>query len=112
MSREVASFRVGTRTRLIEDQSGRCFYCGRVFPEDSFTLDHIIPWSGDREPVYHQDNFVAACVGCNKRKGELVIFSSLLDHKIYPMIDVPYFFRAREIVSNGYKKNADKKLKF
>jgi 5-methylcytosine-specific restriction endonuclease McrA len=45
----------------------RCVYCGRVFPIEELTLDHVQPRAraGDRSA----GNLVTACRGCNVLKG-------------------------------------------
>lgn len=44
-----------------------CMYCGDEFPDGQLTRDHVIPLSrGGRDSW---SNVVAACKGCNARKG-------------------------------------------
>ena len=45
-----------------------CQYCGQVFPARDLTLDHVIPKS--RGGPSRWENLVAACNGCNHRKGD------------------------------------------
>jgi 5-methylcytosine-specific restriction endonuclease McrA len=55
------------RLRIYMRDKFRCQYCGEKKPPAELTLDHIFPRSrgGDNTPV----NVVAACIGCNNRKG-------------------------------------------
>jgi 5-methylcytosine-specific restriction endonuclease McrA len=44
-----------------------CMYCGNQYPDTQLTRDHVIPLSrGGRD---RWSNVVAACRGCNTRKG-------------------------------------------
>ena len=54
------------RNRLAE---GVCHYCGKKFPPDKLTMDHIVPVArGGRS---NKGNVVPACAACNKSKGVL-----------------------------------------
>ena len=55
------------RLRIYMRDTFRCQYCGEKKTPAELTLDHIFPRSrgGDNTPV----NVVAACIGCNNRKG-------------------------------------------
>jgi 5-methylcytosine-specific restriction endonuclease McrA len=55
------------RLRIYMRDKFRCQYCGEKKGAGELTLDHIFPRSrgGDNTPV----NVVAACIGCNNRKG-------------------------------------------
>ena len=44
-----------------------CQYCGRKFPSEEFTYDHIIPKSRGGKTEW--ENIVTCCVGCNRKKG-------------------------------------------
>lgn len=44
-----------------------CAYCAQVFPESQLTVDHILPAS--RGGAYSYMNLLAACRGCNGKKG-------------------------------------------
>lgn len=98
--RESSKFRIKKRKELFEKQKGVCVYCNELItgkPE----LDHIIP-------VVHgngigEDNFVVCCKRCNKNKGSYIVFSLLYDRVIYPIIDIPYFFRSSYITKNKFK---------
>ena len=61
----------------------RCAYCGKLLPEESLTVDHVIPVSAVQksllaraylkmegaESVNDYENLVGACETCNKSKG-------------------------------------------
>lgn len=71
-------------THHTEDNKYRCVYCGRKFPKEKITIDHVYPVSPISkhvelqkklqrkgiENVNSQNNLVPACWKCNKRKGE------------------------------------------
>lgn len=60
----------------------RCVYCGKRFPADQITIDHIVPISAVMKKrkyrkklpygVNDMDNLVPACKKCNLRKGKSV----------------------------------------
>lgn len=52
-----------------------CQYCHRVFPENSLTMDHVLPCRYGGETTW--ENITTACGPCNFRKG--------CDRKIVPM---------------------------
>jgi len=90
-TRESKKFRLSTRESLYKSQNGLCAYCKRVI-KGKPSVDHIIPVSLMDENKCNPDNYVVTCIGCNKRKGDNIIFSNLIDREIYPVIDIPYFF--------------------
>jgi 5-methylcytosine-specific restriction endonuclease McrA len=55
------------RLRILVRDEFRCQYCGGRFAARELTLDHITPRS--RAGRSTPENLVAACVGCNTRKG-------------------------------------------
>ena len=56
----------------------RCVYCGRVYPVEELSLDHVQPRArgGDRSA----GNLVTACRGCNVLKGHRSIAAFLADN--------------------------------
>ena len=57
------------KIKLLNDQGGKCCYCGKPLSLDNTTLDHVIPkaiwvWNG-------VDNLVASCQPCNINFGSL-----------------------------------------
>ncbi len=55
------------RLRVFVRDGFRCQYCGDRKAASELTLDHILPRSRRGQSV--PENLVAACVGCNTRKG-------------------------------------------
>jgi len=45
----------------------RCQYCGKAFPGEELTYDHILPKSRGGRTVW--ENIVTCCVACNRNKG-------------------------------------------
>lgn len=63
-----------TIEQLIERSDGRCWYCGKLFGpdrDDRPTKEHKLPLSRGGPDTL--DNLVAACRGCNHRKGSLTL---------------------------------------
>lgn len=59
--------RASRRKFVLERDNYTCQGCGRVFPEEKLTLDHILPQSlGGRAT---RENLQAMCEPCNQRKG-------------------------------------------
>jgi 5-methylcytosine-specific restriction endonuclease McrA len=44
-----------------------CQYCGRKFPTQELSLDHVVPRAAGGRTTW--DNLVCACVYCNAKKG-------------------------------------------
>ena len=57
----------------------RCQYCGKIFPSQKLTLDHVIPRKYGGKTSW--DNIVSACAPCNHSRGH--------NQKIQPRIQ-PY----------------------
>jgi len=55
-----------SRKNIIRRDGHQCQYCGRG--EVTLTVDHVIPRSKGGNDSW--ENLVAACVGCNNRKGD------------------------------------------
>ena len=55
------------REQIFERDQFRCVYCGKVFPTEELTVDHVQARvrGGDRSG----GNLVTACSGCNTAKG-------------------------------------------
>jgi 5-methylcytosine-specific restriction endonuclease McrA len=60
------SLRLNRQTILARD-GHRCQYCGRRYPTNQLSLDHVIPRSRGGETTW--DNVVCACLACNVQKG-------------------------------------------
>jgi|GEM_PF-49573 len=56
-----------SRRNLFKRDHNTCQYCGRQFPPDQLTIDHVIPRARGGESTW--ENCVLACVDCNRRKG-------------------------------------------
>ena len=56
-----------SRANIYARDHHRCQYCGRTFPPDELTFDHVVPvrYGGRKE----WENIVTSCVHCNRRKG-------------------------------------------
>jgi 5-methylcytosine-specific restriction endonuclease McrA len=55
------------RRNLFARDGHRCQYCGRSFPSQQLSLDHVMPRSRGGETSWQ--NVVCSCVGCNTKKG-------------------------------------------
>ncbi len=59
-------------------QKGVCYYCGRKFPPNELTMDHVVPIiRGGRS---EKNNLVPACKECNARKKHQLGFEFQLNH--------------------------------
>ncbi len=47
-------------------QQGICHYCGKKFPPEELTLDHIVPVSRGGKST--RGNLVVCCLDCNQAK--------------------------------------------
>lgn len=56
-----------SRRSVLARDGHRCQYCGRRFPLQQLTLDHVLPRSRGGGTTW--ENVVCACVQCNLRKG-------------------------------------------
>ena len=97
--RESTEFRIELRKKLYKEQNGICVYCRREI-KGKPSLDHVIPLDLMEENEKHIENYVVCCQWCNKNKANYVVFSNLTDREIYPMIDVDYYFRVKQIIKN------------
>ena len=55
------------RRNIFARDANRCQYCGKKFPTNELSLDHVIPKSCGGTASW--ENLVCACTGCNARKG-------------------------------------------
>ena len=55
------------RKNIFARDESRCQYCGRRFPTQELSIDHVIPLAYGGENNW--SNVVCACTQCNKRKG-------------------------------------------
>ncbi len=56
-----------TRRNLFARERNQCMYCGSHFASADLTVDHVIPRAQGGADTW--ENLVAACRGCNARKG-------------------------------------------
>lgn len=59
--------------------AGICHYCGKKFPRDELTMDHIVPVA--RGGKSSKNNIVPACKQCNNDKKYLTPVEMLLKKK-------------------------------
>ncbi len=59
---------VDTLRGVILDCGGRCGWCGRALMDTDFEVDHIL--SLHRGGANTPDNLAAACIPCNREKGD------------------------------------------
>lgn len=55
------------RRNIFARDRNRCQYCGKKFPTDELSLDHVIPRSSGGKAEWK--NIVCACTSCNVKKG-------------------------------------------
>jgi 5-methylcytosine-specific restriction endonuclease McrA len=55
------------RRNIFARDGNRCQYCGRRFPTNELSLDHVLPRSRGGKATW--ENIVCACLKCNVRKG-------------------------------------------
>jgi len=56
-----------TRANIFSRDRNTCQYCGRVFPRNELSIDHLIPRSYGGKSVW--ENVVCCCFNCNREKG-------------------------------------------
>lgn len=55
------------RRNIFARDGNRCQYCGKRFPTNELSLDHVVPRSQGGDTTW--ENIVCACVRCNVKKG-------------------------------------------
>lgn len=55
------------RRNLFARDRNQCQYCGRLFPTNELSIDHVLPRAQNGGDTW--ENLVCACVKCNARKG-------------------------------------------
>ncbi len=56
-----------TRANIFARDGNICQYCGRTFPKNELSIDHLIPRSYGGKSTW--ENVVCCCCGCNRKKG-------------------------------------------
>ena len=72
-----------TNTALFARDQQLCLYCGREYPRQQLTRDHVLPLSRGGRDTW--ENVVAACFHCNSRKGGRTPQQASM-----PLLAVPY----------------------
>ena len=60
------AYRDTFRTKILQRDGYVCYYCG----DEATQVDHVIPISKAPELVISDENAVACCGQCNRRKGD------------------------------------------
>lgn len=71
-----------------------CQYCGGGFPTEDLTFDHVVPRSRGGRTTW--ENVVAACVRCNRTKGDRLPRES----RMFPLVE-PEIPTIRRLQENG-----------
>ncbi|MCQ2379182.1 MAG: HNH endonuclease [Victivallaceae bacterium] len=58
-------------------KAGVCHYCGKKFPVEKLTLDHVVPLARGGKST--RGNLVVSCLECNRSKSILTPVEQLLD---------------------------------
>ena len=92
-----------TRREVFARDNNRCQYCNRQ--DGDLTLDHVIPRRlGGR---HEWENLVAACRGCNHRKGGRTPSEARMRLRRKPLRPVATAFCGRECVPTDTASQAD-----
>lgn len=109
------SIRRSRRVSLFEEQNGLCFYCGarmvldverpgKQTPDYACTEDHLVPKSVGGSDA--RDNVVAACFGCNNRRGTIRYDAFRWFVRTYGRNEDPLsVYRRIDRSSDEYRKN-------
>lgn len=55
------------RRNLFARDRNKCQYCGRIYPTNDLSIDHVLPRSQGGNDTW--ENLVCSCIRCNARKG-------------------------------------------
>lgn len=61
-----------SRRNIFERDDNTCQYCGRKYDRHELTLDHVVPRSRGGSSTW--TNIVLACLKCNMRKGDRMLY--------------------------------------
>ena len=56
-----------TRANIFSRDGNLCQYCGKPFPRNELSIDHVIPRSYGGKSLW--ENVVCCCIRCNRKKG-------------------------------------------
>ena len=56
-----------TRANIFSRDHNTCQYCGKTFPKNELSIDHVIPRSYGGKSIW--ENVVCCCFTCNRTKG-------------------------------------------
>lgn len=56
-----------TRANIFNRDKNICQYCGKTFPRNELSIDHIIPRSYGGTTIW--ENVICCCSSCNRKKG-------------------------------------------
>lgn len=87
------------RKKKYIQQEGVCCYCGSWIHYEKASLDHVIPVEL-LDSISDESNLVMCCKDCNYNKGGYIVFTNLYDRVVYPMIEIPYVFKWKYIITN------------
>ena len=65
---------VFSRRNLFRRDRNTCQYCGKKFPTEDLSIDHVVPRSMGGHSAW--TNCVVACLSCNARKGNRMLSSA------------------------------------
>lgn len=81
------------RRNIYARDSSRCQYCGKKFPSQELSLDHVVPKSQGGKANW--ENIVCCCVRCNTKKGgrtpeqaRMILMTKPVRPKRSPVINV------------------------
>lgn len=100
-----------SRRNVFARDGNRCQYCGRRFPTNELSLDHVFPRTQGGKTTW--DNLVCCCVKCNVRKGgrtpeqaNMKLHTKPVQPKRAPVIDIclgqPRYKSWKQFLSSAY----------
>lgn len=75
-----------SKRKLIARDKNTCAYCGKHFPSDSLSIDHIKPTSRFPKNPNNWKNVITACFKCNRKKGNKTPDEAGMPLKFQPTI--------------------------
>lgn len=86
-----------TNQALFGRDRSTCLYCGKQYPDEVLTRDHVLPVSRGGKDTW--DNVVAACKRCNHFKGSRLLQDINLELLALPY--VPNFSEYLALINSG-----------